>query len=91
MCWGRAALAFVPLWFIGAVINMWIGVSRAGYSLTDEAPIFLIVFGVSRRRGNAPALEARGLALELMCDVFAPGPPSTIDSCEQTAMLPVNR
>jgi hypothetical protein len=43
---GRAALAFVPLWFIGAVINMWIGISRAGYSLADEAPIFLIVFGV---------------------------------------------
>jgi hypothetical protein len=42
----RAALAFVPLWLIGAALNMWIGVARAGYSLAEEAPIFLIVFGV---------------------------------------------
>ena len=40
----RSALVFVPLWFVGAGINMWIGVSRAGYSVADEAPIFLIVF-----------------------------------------------
>ena len=25
---------------------MWIGVSRAGYSVADEAPVFLVVFGV---------------------------------------------
>ena len=43
---GRAALIFLPLWLIGAAINMWIGVTRAGYSVADEAPIFLIVFGV---------------------------------------------
>jgi hypothetical protein len=43
---GRAALVFLPLWSIGAGINMWIGVTRAGYSVADEAPIFLIVFGV---------------------------------------------
>lgn len=42
----RAALLFVPLWFIGAAINLWIGVTRAGYSVADEAPIFMIVFGV---------------------------------------------
>jgi hypothetical protein len=42
----RAALVFLPLWLIGAGINMWIGVTRAGYSVADEAPIFLIVFGV---------------------------------------------
>ena len=42
----RAALAFVPLWFIGAVINLWIGVSSAGYSVADEAPIFLLVFAI---------------------------------------------
>jgi hypothetical protein len=43
---GRAALVFVPLWFIGAAINLWIGVARAGYSVADEAPIFLLVFAV---------------------------------------------
>jgi hypothetical protein len=42
----RAALVFLPLWFFGAGINMWIGVAHAGYSVADEAPIFLIVFGV---------------------------------------------
>jgi hypothetical protein len=25
---------------------MWIGVSRAGYSVVDEAPVFLLVFAV---------------------------------------------
>lgn len=42
----RAALLFVALWLIGAGINMWIGVSRAGYSVAEEAPIFLLVFSV---------------------------------------------
>jgi len=42
----RAALVFVPLWFIGAAINLWIGVSSAGYSVADEAPIFLLVFAI---------------------------------------------
>jgi hypothetical protein len=37
---GRAALIFLPLWFVGAAINIWIGVTRAGYSVADEAPIF---------------------------------------------------
>jgi hypothetical protein len=42
----RAALAFVPLWLVGAGINMYIGVTRAGYSIAAEAPIFVVVFGV---------------------------------------------
>lgn len=37
---------FLPLWLAGALINLWIGVSRAGYTVVEEAPIFLIVFGV---------------------------------------------
>jgi hypothetical protein len=40
----RAALVFVGLWLVGAGINMWIGVSRAGYSVAEEAPIFFVVF-----------------------------------------------
>ena len=43
---GKAALVFIPLWLIGAAINMWIGVNRAGYSYADEIPIFLAVFAV---------------------------------------------
>jgi hypothetical protein len=41
-----AALVFLPLWFIGAGINMYIGVKRAGYSIAEEAPIFLVVFAI---------------------------------------------
>jgi hypothetical protein len=41
-----AALVFLPLWFIGAGINMYMGVKRAGYSVTEEAPIFLVVFAI---------------------------------------------
>jgi len=44
----------LPLWFIGAGINMYIGVKQAGYSVADEAPIFLVVFAV-------PAAIALGL------------------------------
>ncbi len=30
----------------GPLINLWFGVSKAGYSVRDEAPIFLLVFAV---------------------------------------------
>ncbi len=45
---GMAAAArwFVPIWLIGAAINMWVGVAKAGYSVAEEAPIFLVVFAV---------------------------------------------
>ena len=42
--WG--AKTFIPLWLILAAVNMWIGVSRGGYSVADEAPIFLFIFAV---------------------------------------------
>ena len=42
----RAALIFLPVWAIGSGINMYLGVKRAGYSVADEAPIFLLVFAV---------------------------------------------
>jgi hypothetical protein len=40
----ESALVFVALWFVDAGINMWLGTSRAGYSVAEEAPIFLVVF-----------------------------------------------
>ena len=40
------AKLFLPLWLVAAGVNMWLGVSRAGYSLAEEAPVFLVVFGV---------------------------------------------
>jgi len=41
-----ATLSFLVLWLIVAGFNMWLGVSKAGYSVTDELPIFLLIFGV---------------------------------------------
>jgi len=40
------ALAFLPVWLAAAGANMWIGVRRAGYSVAEEAPVFVIVFAV---------------------------------------------
>ena len=41
-----ATVAYVALWLIIAGVNMWVGVARAGYSVTDELPIFLAIFAV---------------------------------------------
>jgi hypothetical protein len=40
------AKLFIPLWFIAAAANLWIGVAKAGYSFMEELPIFLVIFGV---------------------------------------------
>jgi hypothetical protein len=37
---------FIPLWFVGAAINLWVGVTRAGYTVAEEAPVFALVFAV---------------------------------------------
>ena len=37
---------FIPAWLALALINLWIGVSRAGYSVAEEFPIFLLIFVV---------------------------------------------
>lgn len=42
----QAALAFLPVWFIGAGINMYVGVKKAGYSVAEETPMFFLVFSV---------------------------------------------
>jgi hypothetical protein len=39
-----AVKVFLPLWLIAAGLNMWIGVTKAGYSVADEAPVFAVVF-----------------------------------------------
>lgn len=41
---GTAAKIFIPVWLIVAGINMWLGVSRAGYTVAEELPIFLFIF-----------------------------------------------
>ena len=41
-----AAKLFIPFWLAVALINMWIGVTRAGYSVAEEFPIFLLIFAI---------------------------------------------
>ena len=41
-----AFVGFVVLWFVVAAFNMWVGVAKAGYSVGEELPIFLLLFGV---------------------------------------------
>jgi hypothetical protein len=39
-----AMKAFLVVWFLVALFNMWMGVSRAGYSVGEELPIFLLIY-----------------------------------------------
>jgi hypothetical protein len=41
-----ATLAFVALWLAIAGANMWVGVAKAGYTVAEELPIFLLLFGL---------------------------------------------
>jgi hypothetical protein len=41
-----AARWFIPVWLIGAGVNLWFGVAKAGYSVAEETPIFVVVFAV---------------------------------------------
>ena len=41
-----AAQIFIPVWLALAGLNMYIGVSRAGYSVSEELPIFLLIFAL---------------------------------------------
>jgi hypothetical protein len=41
-----AAKAFIPAWLVVAVVNLWVGVHHAGYSVREELPILLAVFAV---------------------------------------------
>lgn len=56
---GRTFSSALPLylvvWFVFAALNMGVGIYHAGYSFTEELPIFLAVFGL-------PAVTAAILA-----------------------------
>jgi hypothetical protein len=48
---GRSGLAdgakvFIPVWFIAAAVNLWVGVVKAGYTVAEEMPIFVFVFAL---------------------------------------------
>jgi uncharacterized membrane protein len=42
----RAFSIYAVLWAVVTAINLWIGVAHAGYSVAEEFPIFVVVFGV---------------------------------------------
>lgn len=39
-----ATVGFVLLWLAISAANLWVGVTKAGYTLTEEFPIFLLIF-----------------------------------------------
>ncbi|MCW5620898.1 MAG: hypothetical protein KIS79_07330 [Burkholderiales bacterium] len=41
-----ATAAFLLLWLALTGFNMWVGVAKAGYSVAQELPILLLLFGV---------------------------------------------
>ena len=41
-----AATAFLPVWLLMSLVNMWVGVTRAGYSVREELPILVVVFAL---------------------------------------------
>ncbi|WLS10870.1 hypothetical protein Q9314_26770 (plasmid) [Shinella sumterensis] len=49
------ARLFIPVWLVVAITNMWVGVTKAGYTVAQELPILAVVFLV-------PAILAAALA-----------------------------
>lgn len=63
--WGGSAAGiavgaklFVLVWFAVSLTNMWVGVSKAGYTVAQELPILLVVFAT-------PAAIAAAVAWQL--------------------------
>jgi len=51
-----ATIAFISLWLAIAGANLWVGVAKAGYTITDELPIFTAgvwCTGADRGRGQS--------------------------------------
>ena len=44
--WTLATVAFLVAWLAIAAANMWVGVTRAGYTWREELPIFLANFAL---------------------------------------------
>ena len=48
---------FIPVWLVAAAVNMWIGVTRAGYSVGEELPIDSVAVDAG------PGIGEHGLAV----------------------------
>ena len=42
----RTAIAFIPVWLVLSIVNLAVGVVSAGYTVMQELPILVPVFGV---------------------------------------------
>jgi hypothetical protein len=42
----QATMIFIACWLVVAGINMGLGIFKAGYSFSEEFPIFLLIFAV---------------------------------------------
>jgi hypothetical protein len=38
--------AFIPIWLVVSVVNLVVGMRKAGYSLAEELPILALVFAI---------------------------------------------
>ena len=43
---GVAAKAFIPVWLSISLVNLWIGVQYAGYTVLQELPVLVVIFGI---------------------------------------------
>lgn len=41
-----ATVLFLAVWLLLSVFNLWVGVTRAGYTVTEELPILALIFGL---------------------------------------------
>ena len=40
----QSTVGFILLWLVICGFNMWVGVAKAGYAVTEELPVFALVF-----------------------------------------------
>jgi hypothetical protein len=55
-----AAKAFIPVWLALTLLNLWIGVSYAGYTILQELPIMVITFGIPAAAAYAVMMRTSG-------------------------------
>lgn len=53
----RVGFLLLVLWLATTLVNMWVGVSKAGYSIKDEAPAAPHVFAVPANRCHCHLVE----------------------------------
>jgi hypothetical protein len=55
-----AARWFIPVWAGVALVNLWVGVTKAGYTLAQELPILAVVFAVPALAAAFTAWQMKG-------------------------------